>query len=808
MKKEIIFFDDNMPISIDVVKLDNSYSMWNEDLKIIYILKGDVFLSLIDKQYELDSDSIFIINSYTNFNLYNRSESASIIFELTIKLEQINKIYPEFSNTHFFCYSNSENEDVKYNEVKKFLAQIADIIINEKSNKKKLLIFKKNLDLCYWLVENFKISLENNPKSIKKNYIMKIVEYLHEHYADENLSIYEISDHVSLTPQYTLKLFKQNFNVGLMDYLNNIRISKSLNSLLYSNKSIIEIAMENGFSNSKTYHRVFKNIYNRTPGDYKKSGLTRNNHDKFIESSDKSILLSIVEKYKPLKIESSLDDKKEISLIELDLLKINRKSIKPYWNKILSLGKAFEGLKGEVQYQIKEIISEINFEFIKINNIFSDELFIYNEDEEENACYNFAYIDKLIDFFIELKLKPYINIGFTPKKLKSAEQYVLSTNVSYPKSILKWNDLIKTLFTHFKEKYGSQVFQWKFEIWNNSDAYKTFWYESDEKFFEFFKDTYNSIKAVSSDYKIGGPSVIIYEDTRYIEKFFKYIEENQIDLSFMSFHFYNIKRNSGISINKSKWNFEFYEYDISRNMIKDYVAKVKGIVNKKMEIIISEWNSSPYYLDLTHDTCYMNTFIADTVIHNINQVEALSYWTLIESRLGSGLFHGGFGLFTINNLKKSSYNTFLLLNKLGNKMISKGDNHIITSSEKGYQILLYNHSYYNEEYRKGNFDIINLKERYNAFEDKSKQEIIIDLKNIESGDYITKKYYLNKQDGSIFDSWIQMGAPNNITEEIFNYLKSKEKMRLEILDTKVHEKLFIKETLGVHEIVFLEFIKN
>ena len=243
-------------------------------------------------------------------------------------------------------------------------------------------------------------------------------------------------------------------------------------------------------------------------------------------------------------------------------------------------------------------------------------------------------------------------------------------------------------------------------------------------------------------------------------------------------------------------------------MIKNYVFKVKNIINKKMEIIISEWNSSPYYLDLTHDTCYMNTFIVDAIINNINQVDAISYWTLIESRLGSGLFHGGFGLFTINNLKKSSYNTFLLLNKLGNKMISKGDNHIITSSENGYQILLYNHSYYNEEYRKGNFDIISLKERYNAFEDKSKQEIIIDLKNIESGDYLLKKYYLNKMDGSVYDSWVQMGAPNNITKEIFSYLKSKEKMKLEISDVKIQEKLFLRETLGVHEIVFFEYIKN
>jgi small subunit ribosomal protein S8 len=47
-----------------------------------------------------------------------------------------------------------------------------------------------------------------------------------------------------------------------------------------------------------------------------------------------------------------------------------------------------------------------------------------------------------------------------------------------------------------------------------------------------------------------------------------------------------------------------------------------------------------------------------------------------------------------------------------------------------------------------------------------------------------------------------------------NQMKYKEvlipssKMKLEISDVKIQEKLFLRETLGVDEIVFFEFIQN
>jgi xylan 1,4-beta-xylosidase len=237
-------------------------------------------------------------------------------------------------------------------------------------------------------------------------------------------------------------------------------------------------------------------------------------------------------------------------------------------------------------------------------------------------------------------------------------------------------------------------------------------------------------------------------------------------------------------------------------LIRDTIKKIKIEYNKEIDIIISEWNSSAYPKDLTHDTRYMSTFIIDTILNNFNTVQSLVYWTSVETRVSSEIFYGGLGLFTVNGIKKPSYNAFLLLNKLGKTIIDKGENYIVTSSNKNtYQILIYNFVYFNRKYLEGDFKSINLINRKNAFENLKPIENILTLNNISSGNYSIKKYTLNEENGSSYDAWIKMGAPKNITGEIFQYLKSKEQMKLEFFNMKIDSSLTLKDTLKSQDII-------
>jgi AraC-like DNA-binding protein len=54
------------------------------------------------------------------------------------------------------------------------------------------------------------------------------------------------------------------------EYLSDYRVNMARNDLLNSDKSILEIALECGFTDARGYINAFKKIYGTTPFHYRK----------------------------------------------------------------------------------------------------------------------------------------------------------------------------------------------------------------------------------------------------------------------------------------------------------------------------------------------------------------------------------------------------------------------------------------------------------------------------------------------------------------------------------------------------------
>ena len=55
-----------------------------------------------------------------------------------------------------------------------------------------------------------------------------------------------------------------------MKYVTNYRVQKAQKDLLGTGKSILEIALDNGFSDDRGLINAFKEIYHTTPFQYRK----------------------------------------------------------------------------------------------------------------------------------------------------------------------------------------------------------------------------------------------------------------------------------------------------------------------------------------------------------------------------------------------------------------------------------------------------------------------------------------------------------------------------------------------------------
>lgn len=98
--------------------------------------------------------------------------------------------------------------------------------------------------------------------------VEQIRDYLNAHYTT-NVSLSELSTLVNLKPLRLLRSFRKQIGLPPHAYLNYVRIRQA-KKLLLTGRSIVETAVDTGFSDQSHLHRHFKRMTGVTPGQYVK----------------------------------------------------------------------------------------------------------------------------------------------------------------------------------------------------------------------------------------------------------------------------------------------------------------------------------------------------------------------------------------------------------------------------------------------------------------------------------------------------------------------------------------------------------
>ena len=117
----------------------------------------------------------------------------------------------------------------------------------------------------------------------------------------------------------------------------------------------------------------------------------------------------------------------------------------PFHNNVaycIGTGRMGLALQKEYQEQLAYVQEEIGFSHIRGHGLFSDDMAIYQEYTDENgikhAEYNFTYLDLVMDSYLSLNIRPFLELGFMPDKMASGKQTVFywKGNVTPPERCL------------------------------------------------------------------------------------------------------------------------------------------------------------------------------------------------------------------------------------------------------------------------------------------------------------------------------------------------------------------------------------
>lgn len=812
---EIVSAIEEIPVKIFIENIEKVQYRLSCHISLVFVISGNISIKQNNYHYKLMEEDILLINSNTVYTI--ESSSANQICLLQIDGGYFDSYYANFSNLIFklnsLDYHNHKQEE--YNYIKSILVKLLDILI-KKENGYMLIAKQLILEFIVCLINIFTDDKPKETLNMRQDdeRINSIIEFILIHYK-EKITLNDIAGYLHLNPQYISRYFSKQMGITLNSFISNIRLKESINALEGSDKKITYIALEYGFPNLKSYFKAFKDTYNMTPLKYRSI---------FVEESNKNIVALDFSKSNLKYFVNDVNDKYSLVPSLRENYEVDCSSyegvLNKTWRKILAFGRAAEGMKEELRNQLRLVQKEIPFEYVRFHGILSDEMRVYSEDSQGNSEYNFTYIDQLIDFLLEIKLKPFIEIGYMPEQLASEKKYIFAwkANISLPKNIEKWNNLIKNFVIHLIERYGiDEVRSWYFQSWGEWPFFES----EGNAVFNFLKNNYHIIKNVDSKLKIGSRV-----DIEKLEDFMSFVKEEKLGLDFLAVCVYSlvpiepfksisevlksISVSENIVIPQDSIRFASYGHE---NFISEEIYRYNKILNRNKgvinEVFITEWNSSPSQKDLLHDTCFKASFFAKNILDNFDKVNSMAYWSFSdifeETKTSNHTFHGGLGFITNNGIKKPIYYVYQLMNKLGNYLIKRGNDFIVTKSENSsIQILAFNYCHFANLYQKCYSEDITQEDRYNVFNEKTKNISFL-LKNLQ-GEMIEKIYRINKENGSAFDKWLEIGAPKGMSFDEINYIKNKSIYGYEIKKIHASGDVIINEKMGPHEVLLIEIL--
>jgi len=96
-----------------------------------------------------------------------------------------------------------------------------------------------------------------------------ILDYLETHYR-ESLPRAEVARRFNLSVAHLSRLFKAATGMTLAAYLTSLRLESAYNEIVRNDRTILAIALDNGFESIRTFNRIFRKVYRRTPASLRR----------------------------------------------------------------------------------------------------------------------------------------------------------------------------------------------------------------------------------------------------------------------------------------------------------------------------------------------------------------------------------------------------------------------------------------------------------------------------------------------------------------------------------------------------------
>ena len=266
---EIISHANTQYLNIFIVRLVSRTIHIHRDLELGIVLDGSLSLKTCAQPYTIGSGDAYLINSMEAHEFSSRE--GALILAIQFAPAPFDSFIPGDEAVRFSVeppikqYYSPEAYDL-------FLA-LCSALAQEYirgGNGYRCLAMVSTLysRLLETIPFQYLSHMEHLPMQRRSERLISVTDYIDAHFT-RKLLLEEIAQREGLSLFHLSHLFKDALGVSFQDYLKQKRFENACSLLASTDKSVLEISMESGFSDVRYLNDLFRKEYGCTPSEYR-----------------------------------------------------------------------------------------------------------------------------------------------------------------------------------------------------------------------------------------------------------------------------------------------------------------------------------------------------------------------------------------------------------------------------------------------------------------------------------------------------------------------------------------------------------
>ena len=265
---ELIIPNEGLPFKVFLFEGGNGNYVrekhWHTSIEIFAVMEGHLEFFMNKEEYPLKAGEQLIINSNEIHSIHAAERNKTVVLQIPLK-----QFENYFTAQRFIRFRSQDAEaDGKLASLIKKLYKV----YTERDTGYEFRTMSLFYEIMYMLVKNYRLT-EAHEKEIrhsrKLDTLSKITTYMREHYK-EDLKLSDLAATFGYSDAYLSRMFQKYAKINYKTYLQDIRMAYAYRDLMNTDRTISQIALDNGFCSSRGFSGEFQKRYGILPSEMRK----------------------------------------------------------------------------------------------------------------------------------------------------------------------------------------------------------------------------------------------------------------------------------------------------------------------------------------------------------------------------------------------------------------------------------------------------------------------------------------------------------------------------------------------------------